>query len=145
MRFRLVSLIAFFLADRLLKNYIWFSAPKISEVFFITPILNKNIAFSIPFPENSTFILLAMLAVIMIFLIWQSWRLFSQGDRMFFWWGMICIGALSNFMDRINLGGVLDFVNLKFWPVFNVSDVYIVLGVLMIIIYDMFFRKRQDA
>jgi signal peptidase II len=41
-------------------------------------------------------------------------------------------GALSNIIDRFCFGCVLDFIDIKFWPVFNLADVYISLGVMMI-------------
>lgn len=40
-------------------------------------------------------------------------------------------GASSNVLDRLRRGGVVDFIDLKFWPVFNLADVAIVLGVLI--------------
>lgn len=39
-------------------------------------------------------------------------------------------GAGSNLMDRLRLGGVVDFIDLGFWPVFNLADAAIVLGIL---------------
>ncbi len=38
-------------------------------------------------------------------------------------------GASSNLFDRLWRGGVVDFIDLGFWPVFNVADVAIVAGV----------------
>jgi signal peptidase II len=40
-------------------------------------------------------------------------------------------GASSNLIDRLWRGGVVDFIDLKIWPVFNLADVAIVLGVLI--------------
>jgi signal peptidase II len=40
-------------------------------------------------------------------------------------------GASSNLIDRLWRGGVVDFIDLKVWPVFNLADVAIVLGVLI--------------
>jgi signal peptidase II len=37
-------------------------------------------------------------------------------------------GATGNLIDRLRLGGVVDFVDLRVWPVFNVADVGIVAG-----------------
>jgi signal peptidase II len=38
-------------------------------------------------------------------------------------------GAAGNLTDRVSLGGVLDFIDVGFWPVFNLADVAIVAGV----------------
>ena len=46
--------------------------------------------------------------------------------------GLALGGALGNVLD-LRRGGVLDFVDLRFWPIFNVADVGIVLGVAMVL------------
>ena len=43
-------------------------------------------------------------------------------------------GGASNIIDRLNYGCVIDFIDLKFWPVFNFADVYITIGAIMLII-----------
>jgi signal peptidase II len=42
-------------------------------------------------------------------------------------------GALGNFIDQVRLGYVVDYIDLSFWPVFNIADINIVLGVILII------------
>ena len=37
-------------------------------------------------------------------------------------------GATSNVIDRLQLNCVVDFINLPFWPVFNLADTFIVIG-----------------
>ena len=49
--------------------------------------------------------------------------------------GLIIGGALGNLADRILLGFVVDFVDLRIWPVFNVADVAIVAGAITAAIY----------
>ncbi|HYR47548.1 MAG TPA: signal peptidase II, partial [Candidatus Polarisedimenticolia bacterium] len=49
--------------------------------------------------------------------------------------GLILGGALGNASDRvINGGGVTDFVNFHFWPVFNLADSAISIGVFLLIV-----------
>jgi len=43
--------------------------------------------------------------------------------------GMQLGGALGNMLDRVRFGHVFDFVDLTFWPVFNIADSAIVVGV----------------
>ena len=37
-------------------------------------------------------------------------------------------GAASNLIDRVHLGGIVDFIDVKIWPVFNIADAAIVIG-----------------
>jgi signal peptidase II len=43
--------------------------------------------------------------------------------------GFLIGGSLGNLVDRIRLGHVTDFLDLKFWPAFNLADTFIVFGV----------------
>lgn len=47
---------------------------------------------------------------------------------------LILSGAISNLIDRVYLGCVTDFIDLKFWPVFNLADVYITAGVIILLL-----------
>lgn len=49
-------------------------------------------------------------------------------------------GAVGNIIDRIFLGYVIDFIDLKFWPSFNISDSALTIGVVLLIIY--FLKKK---
>jgi len=43
--------------------------------------------------------------------------------------GLVIGGSLSNLLDRVRLGYVTDFLDLRFWPAFNLADSFIVIGV----------------
>jgi signal peptidase II len=43
--------------------------------------------------------------------------------------GLIIGGSLSNLLDRVRLGYVTDFLDLRYWPAFNLADSFIVIGV----------------
>jgi signal peptidase II len=43
--------------------------------------------------------------------------------------GLLVGGSAGNLVDRVRLGHVTDFLDLRFWPAFNLADVFIVLGV----------------
>ena len=46
--------------------------------------------------------------------------------------GLIVGGALGNLVDRLRFGAVVDFVDLQIWPVFNVADAAITVGILVL-------------
>jgi signal peptidase II len=58
----------------------------------------------------------------------RKWRAAAIGTVLFA--GMVVIfgGALGNYLDRLVRGYVVDFIHLRHWPVFNVADVWVVVG-----------------
>ena len=79
-------------------------------------------------------IILGLLIVTFIFYLMKS------ASDMFEEWGLLIIisGALSNIIDRIFNGYVIDFIYFHykdfFWPAFNFADIYITIGIIMIVI-----------
>jgi len=43
--------------------------------------------------------------------------------------GLVIGGSMSNLLDRVRLGYVTDFIDLRYWPAFNLADSFIVVGV----------------
>ena len=56
--------------------------------------------------------------------------------------GLILGGAVGNLIDRIRFGWVTDFIDIGGWPVFNLGDSAIVIGVILIL-YHFIFRARK--
>ena len=48
--------------------------------------------------------------------------------------GLLIGGSISNLADRIRLGHVTDFLDLKYWPAFNLADSFIVVGVAILFV-----------
>ncbi|MEK7583907.1 MAG: signal peptidase II [Patescibacteria group bacterium] len=140
---RVVALVLLFVGDRLLKNMLWFTPPDPDQVFFIRPLLNENISFSLPLPDVLQWFFLPAIIIITAVIFFHTARLYRKHDMLFFLWGMIGIGALSNLMDRITLGGVFDYIDVGFWPVFNLSDSYIFIGVAFLIARELFAKRKK--
>jgi signal peptidase II len=47
--------------------------------------------------------------------------------------GLVLGGSVSNLADRVRMGHVTDFLDLRFWPAFNLADTFIVVGVLVLL------------
>ena len=47
--------------------------------------------------------------------------------------GLVIGGSVSNLVDRVRLGHVTDFLDLKWWPAFNLADSFIVVGVAILL------------
>jgi len=91
---------------------------------------NTGVAFSL-FQDGGT-LLIVFTAVAMAFLLAFFVR---EPNRPLVWLpvGMLLGGATGNGIDRVLDGGVTDFVDISFWPAFNVADVAITLGVVVLL------------
>ena len=49
--------------------------------------------------------------------------------------GLLLGGAVGNALDRCRIGGVVDFFDFRIWPIFNVADIAICIGVACIAFY----------
>ena len=117
------------------------SRPLLGAYLSLTVQRNTGAAFGM-FPAATT-ALIALAAIIIIFIaVWgpqvaQSTRLLTVGL------GMALGGAAGNLIDRLRLGYVLDFLDLHFWPVFNVADIGITCGAILVVI-ALFLRTRTN-
>ena len=48
--------------------------------------------------------------------------------------GLLIGGSVANLADRVRLGHVTDFLDLRYWPAFNLADVFIVVGVVILLV-----------
>ena len=55
----------------------------------------------------------------------------------------IFAGAIGNLIDRLYFGYVRDFIDLKFWPIFNIADSFMVIGVILIIYMSLRANRRS--
>ena len=58
--------------------------------------------------------------------------------------GFLIGGSASNLVDRVRLGHVTDFLDLGFWPAFNLADSFICIGVALLV-YALFAAERDAA
>jgi len=142
-----------FLIDRLSKNYIL----KIAELentvdIYITQYLNlfllwnKGIAFGLfSFEQNLIYhvisLIIFIITVVLIFMITKS-----KGIKKY---SLISIlgGAFGNLYDRVYYSAVPDFIDLHIngfhWFIFNVADIFITIGVICLILDELFFYKKK--
>jgi signal peptidase II len=48
--------------------------------------------------------------------------------------GLVMGGSVSNLVDRVRLGHVTDFLDLQYWPAFNLADTFICVGVAILLV-----------
>lgn len=56
---------------------------------------------------------------------------------------LVLAGGISNLVDRMTRGCVLDFIDLKIWPSFNLADSAIILGVIILIFKLISFNRER--
>jgi signal peptidase II len=109
---------------------------------------NPGIAFSglTDLPEVLRFpiiVVLGVATVTMLVTLWLRQRPLSSGEHLAF--ALILGGALGNLIDRVMRGHVIDFIHLQHWPVFNVADICIVLGVLLFAYTSLRRARHEEA
>ena len=110
----------------------------ISLTFFLdlTHIHNFGVSFGLFSGLISPWILIILGLLIVSFIFY----LMKSASDTFEEWSLLIIisGALSNIIDRIFNGYVIDFIYFHykdfFWPAFNFADIYITIGIIMIVI-----------
>lgn len=102
----------------------------LGKYLWLSYVENTGMAFGL-FQNGNAVLIIVMLVVIGYIL--HSWKeLLRYGT----WaqWGAVLIltGALGNLYDRLTLGFVVDFIDLRVWPVFNVADSFITIGAVLL-------------
>ena len=89
--------------------------------------LNSGVAFSLPWSAAFNFII--ALLIISLIVAWLRFK--KQGQWLSAGWLLfVILGATSNLYDRFKYGAVIDYLDLKYFSVFNLADVLICLGAL---------------
>jgi signal peptidase II len=127
--------VAAFLLDRITKALVQrdlvLNQPHrlLDGVVYLTRTQNTGAAFSVGVTFGTFFLLLA--AVVSAGIIVYNRRIPSHEIWLRIGLGMILGGALGNAVDRAVSGSVTDFIDLRWWPVFNLADSFIVVGALV--------------
>ena len=121
------------------------SHPVIDDVLRITHVRNSGAAFGTLKGFSGVLALAALVGVIafLAVVVRDPGRLSGIGAA------VVAGGALGNLIDRIVRGGpingsVVDFIDFKFWPAFNVADSAITIGALLILWAGLSERKSKD-
>ena len=107
------------------------SIPIIEEVFHLTYILNPGAAFGM-FAHNRLFFI-AIAVIVIGIIIWARKEILASPWEVKAGCGLFLGGAIGNLIDRARQGLVIDFFDFRIWPVFNIADIAICIGVGLII------------
>mgnify|MGYP005858776215 CR=1 FL=1 len=122
-------------------NESWAPLPLLKTWFSITHVNNTGAAFGL-FPDyGNVFMLIAVIVVVAIAVYY--WHMPAGQKLVKLSLGLQLGGAVGNLLDRLQYGHVVDFIDFKIWPVFNLADSSIVLGVLLLA-YALLREPRED-
>ncbi len=106
------------------------SIPLIKGVFHLTLVYNRGAAFGMFKNQTFLFIVVSLFALIFIYFDLKNKK--SESKIYTVALSLIAAGALGNLIDRIFLGYVVDFLDFRIWPVFNLADSAITIGAILL-------------
>jgi len=99
---------------------------------------NAGAAFGL-FKNSAVFFILVSIAAIFIIsaILARAIKQNNFSGKKLYNFGLTLImsGAFGNLIDRIRFGYVIDFIDVRIWPVFNIADSSITIGTFLLIIY----------
>lgn len=114
------------------------STPLAGKFIYLTPIKNKGLIMGL-LSYSSHLVIFFTIFVLIVFIFLWLMKLKKKGRLAI---AFIIAGAGGNLLDRIFKGGVIDFIDLKIWPIFNLADIFITVGAILLFIDLITLRKK---
>ena len=147
----LIAAVLLVAVDQITKYIALTQLKPIGSVTFIdgfmdfTFVENRGAAFGIF--SGKTWLLLVISIIICAVLVWAMTKMPKTKEyrKLRVTFVLILSGAVGNIIDRALRGYVVDFFEFTFikWPVFNMADIYVVVGTIVMAIIIMFFMKDE--
>jgi signal peptidase II len=113
----------------------------IPHVLYVTYVQNYHGAFGL-FGTHPLLLTAAASAVLIGFYLW--YRREGAAAQVHIAFALIFGGAVGNIIDRLRFGYVHDFIDFRFWPVFNVADSAITIGVGLLLLQMLVREKHRE-
>ena len=119
------------------------SVPLLAPVLQLTYVQNTGAAFGLFKGYHLFFVSCSLLVIGWLV---RTFLTNSQMSRVTMW-GCACVlgGALGNLIDRLRFGYVVDFIDLRVWPVFNLGDSAITVGIALLMLETVFTSQRPKT
>ena len=148
--FSFLLIIIIFALDRITKSIIIIKLRNLEEINInsflnLNLIWNEGIAFGLFSSNQEAFyssltIIIGLISALIFWFMLKSKSLEKVG------FAMILGGSLGNIFDRIYYSSVPDFIDFHYnnfhWFIFNVADIFITLGVMLLIFLELFTKKK---
>lgn len=141
----LVVLLVDFYTKYIVRNDVRFikGVPLIPNLLNLIYVKNEGAAFSMLSGYRIALIIISSLAIILG--IYAITRLYRKNKIIILAVSMVIAGGIGNLIDRIFFGFVTDMISLSFFPpVFNVADISVTLGCIILIIYIIAFDSSNE-
>jgi signal peptidase II len=129
--------------SRIQLNTTWMPIEALVPIFRITHVSNTGAAFGL-FPSGGNLFLIVGI-VVSVFIIVFNTRLPANHYLYRVALGLQLGGALGNLLNRLRIGHVTDFLDFGPWPIFNVADMCVVAGVLLLAFLMLRDERRMQA
>ncbi|MEO0072481.1 MAG: signal peptidase II [candidate division WOR-3 bacterium] len=107
-------------------------------------VYNPNLVWGLPIRNHLTYYFLPLIGIGVV--VYLALKTHSRFDAII--WGLMLAGALGNFIDRIRLGYVVDFIDMGIgnarWPTYNLADSALVVGIILLIV-RLFLLKNETS
>ncbi|MEA3328672.1 MAG: signal peptidase II [Candidatus Omnitrophota bacterium] len=131
------------LTKRLISIYFYLgqSQPIIKNIFHLTLVHNKGVAFGLFCQKAALFVFISSIVIILIVVSFPK----IKGRCLLLKTGLSLIlgGALGNLIDRLVFGYVIDFLDFRIWPVFNIADSAITIGAGLLVLHLLKTKKPK--
>ena len=108
------------------------SMPIIKNIFHLTYVTNTGSAFGLFKGLNVFFVFFSIIVIIAIYCYIK--RILGNEKILQFAIGLLLGGTIGNLIDRLVYGAVIDFIDFRIWPVFNMADSAVTISIILIII-----------
>lgn len=118
----------------------------IKDVLHLTYLRNNGSAFGMFSGKINAFLVLTVIMICLITYVVLKTPLIRKYIPVYITCILLAAGAIGNFIDRVRLGYVRDFIYFKIinFPVFNIADCYVTVSVIIFIILILFVYKNED-
>ena len=147
--FSLIFVLLDFVVKIIINNNIalYDSINIIPNFFSITYVRNTGAAFSIMENNRVLFIIIAIIALILIY----KYLIMNKViDRyLMISYSMLVCGIIGNMIDRVIYGYVIDYLSFNIFgynfPIFNLADTFIVISIIMLLLYEVGGRDARNS
>ncbi|GIO06481.1 lipoprotein signal peptidase [Brevibacillus reuszeri] len=120
------------------------SIPLIADVFHLTSHRNMGAAFGIL--QNQRWLFIVITIAVVVGIVFSLIRIGKKQPRTSLALSLVLGGAIGNFIDRATTGQVVDFLDFTLinFPIFNVADMAITIGVGLLLLDVLLDGKKKD-